>query len=74
MNERVKKGMGYLPQESSVFRKLTVEENILAILELLDISRDEQKKAIKKFIGGFWSYVRSEEQSIYIIRRRKAQG
>jgi lipopolysaccharide export system ATP-binding protein len=34
--------MGYLPQESSVFRRLTVEENILAILEMLDLSVDER--------------------------------
>jgi len=39
MYKRARLGMGYLPQESSVFRKLTVEENILAILETLHLSR-----------------------------------
>ncbi len=39
MYERARIGMGYLPQETSIFRKLTVEENILAILELLPMSR-----------------------------------
>lgn len=53
VNKRVRKGMGYLPQESSVFRKLTVEENILAILELLDISREERKKRLKKLLEDF---------------------
>ena len=36
---RVRRGMGYLPQETSVFRKLTVEQNILAILEMLPVCR-----------------------------------
>ena len=36
--------MGFLPQEPSIFRKLTVEENILAILETLDMSRADRDK------------------------------
>jgi lipopolysaccharide export system ATP-binding protein len=39
---RARKGIGYLPQESSVFRRLSVEDNILAILEMLDYSRTER--------------------------------
>ncbi len=42
MHRRARMGMGYLPQEESIFRKLTVEQNILAILETLPISRKEQ--------------------------------
>ena len=41
---RARKGVGYLPQESSVFKKLTVRQNIMAILEILPISRSEQEK------------------------------
>ena len=44
---RARKGVGYLPQESSVFRKLTVEENILAILETLPMSRSERATRLK---------------------------
>ena len=47
---RARKGISYLPQESSVFRKLTVEENILAILETLDISRQERQERLKKLM------------------------
>jgi lipopolysaccharide export system ATP-binding protein len=41
--QRARAGISYLPQESSVFRRLTVEENLLAILETLDLSREEQQ-------------------------------
>src|SRR5262245_42272173 len=40
---RARKGVGYLPQEASVFRKLTAEENVLAILETLGLSAAEQR-------------------------------
>lgn len=42
MFQRARRGIGYLPQESSVFRRLTVEDNILAILEMLDFSAEER--------------------------------
>ncbi len=44
---RARAGISYLPQESSVFRRLTVEENLLAILETLDLSEEEQKERSK---------------------------
>jgi len=40
---RARKGVGYLPQETSVFRKLTVKQNVMAILEALQISKSEQE-------------------------------
>jgi lipopolysaccharide export system ATP-binding protein len=43
MHKRARRGIGYLAQEPSVFRKLTVEENILAILETLPLTPDERK-------------------------------
>lgn len=42
MHIRARKGVGYLPQETSIFRKLTVRENILAILETLPLKKDER--------------------------------
>ncbi len=42
MHVRARMGLGYLPQETSVFRKLSVQKNILAILELLPLSREER--------------------------------
>lgn len=50
MFKRARLGMGYLSQEPSVFRKLTVEENIMAILETLDIPRAERKKRLEKLL------------------------
>ena len=43
-------GMGYLAQEPSIFRKLTVEENILAILETLDISKAERMQRLESLL------------------------
>ena len=47
---RARKGMNYLPQEPSVFRKLTVEENIMAILETLNISRGEREERLHNLL------------------------
>jgi lipopolysaccharide export system ATP-binding protein len=47
---RARKGLNYLPQEPSIFRKLTVEENILAILETLDLQEDERKERLRELL------------------------
>jgi len=49
--KRARLGIGYLSQEPSIFRKLTVEENIMAILETLDISQEEREKRLKKLLN-----------------------
>jgi lipopolysaccharide export system ATP-binding protein len=48
---RARKGIGYLAQEPSVFRKLTVEENILSILQTLKMSRTEQEENLAKLLA-----------------------
>jgi lipopolysaccharide export system ATP-binding protein len=50
MFQRARKGISYLPQEASVFRKLTVEENIVAVLEGLNISSFERKKKARSLL------------------------
>ncbi len=53
MYKRAQRGIGYLPQEASVFRKLTVEDNIKAVLEFTDLSREEQKDRLENLIEEF---------------------
>jgi lipopolysaccharide export system ATP-binding protein len=50
MHKRAKRGVSYLPQEPSVFRKLTVEENILAVLESQKLSRFDRKKKARSLL------------------------
>ncbi len=50
IHERCRLGMGYLAQESSIFRKLTVEENIMAILETLGLSPRERRKRLQALL------------------------
>jgi lipopolysaccharide export system ATP-binding protein len=51
MYKRARRGLNYLPQEPSIFRKLTVEENILAILETLDLQDDERKERLHELLN-----------------------
>jgi lipopolysaccharide export system ATP-binding protein len=51
MYVRARKGIGYLPQEPSIFRGLTVEQNILAILETLDLSQGERRKRLAALLS-----------------------
>lgn len=53
MFRRARKGIGYLPQEASVFRKLTVEDNIRAVLEMTDLSKAKQKEKLEQLIDEF---------------------
>jgi lipopolysaccharide export system ATP-binding protein len=60
---RARKGVTYLPQEPSVFRKLTVEENLLTILETLDLSQEERKQRLAALL---------EELRISALAKRQA--
>jgi lipopolysaccharide export system ATP-binding protein len=53
MYKRARMGIGYLPQEASVFRKLSVENNIAAVLEMSDLSKAEQKEKIETLLDEF---------------------
>ena len=53
MYKRAKMGIGYLPQEASVFRKLTVEDNISAVLEMTKLSKEQQKEKLETLILEF---------------------
>ena len=63
MYRRAREGIGYLAQEPSVFRKLTVEENVLAILETLGLSRTEREERLESLL---------DELSVKHLRREKA--
>jgi lipopolysaccharide export system ATP-binding protein len=53
MYKRARMGMGYLPQEESIFRKMTVEENILAILETQPLNKKERKARCEELLNQF---------------------
>jgi len=63
MYQRARKGIGYLPQEASIFRKLTAEENVLAILETLGIPISEQRQRSRALL---------EELGILSVARQPA--
>ena len=63
MYRRARQGIGYLAQEPSVFRKLTVEENIIAILETMDLSRADRRARLETLL---------DELSIKHLRKSKA--
>ncbi|MEN9497669.1 MAG: hypothetical protein RL750_568 [Bacteroidota bacterium] len=53
MYKRAQKGIGYLPQEASIFRKLSVEDNILAVLEMKNYSKAEQRDRLESLLNEF---------------------
>ena len=63
MYQRARKGLGYLPQETSIFRKLTVRQNLLAILEILPLSRTEREHRAEMLL---------EELGIKHLEKQKA--
>ena len=63
MYQRARKGVGYLPQETSIFRKLTVKQNLMAILEILPIDAAQRKRRAKMLL---------EELGIKHLQKQKA--
>ena len=62
MYRRAQKGIGYLAQEASVFRKLSVEDNILSILEMTDMTKVERQEKLEELIDEF---------SLHKVRRNR---
>lgn len=53
MYKRAKLGIGYLPQEASIFRKLSVEDNIMAVLEMSDLTKEERHEKLEFLLNEF---------------------
>ena len=53
MYKRAQKGLGYLPQEASVFRKMSVEDNIMSVMEMSGMPREERKQRLESLINEF---------------------
>ena len=53
MYKRSQKGLGYLAQEASVFRKLSVEDNIMSVMELSDLTKEERQERLESLIAEF---------------------
>ena len=75
MFRRARLGVSYLPQEASVFRKLTVEENLLAILETLPISREERAERLASLLDelGIAHLARSRAYTLSGGERRRVE-
>jgi lipopolysaccharide export system ATP-binding protein len=65
MYKRARRGMGYLPQESSVFQRLTVEQNLMAICETMRFSRRERRQRVEDLL---------EQFGLVVIRRNPARN
>src|SRR5947207_1172894 len=73
MYKRARLGMGYLPQEESIFRKLTVEQNIMAILETLPLSKHERRQRCEQLLLQFGIERIAKTQAITLSGRKKRQ-
>jgi lipopolysaccharide export system ATP-binding protein len=75
MYVRARKGISYLPQETSVFRKLTVEENVLAILQTLNLSKAEMEERLGKLLNdlGISSLAKSKAYVLSGGERRRLE-
>ncbi len=75
MYKRARKGIGYLPQEASVFRKLTVRENLLAIFETLDMPNEQMHEELDALLADF-GLEEVQEQKAYTLsggQRRRTE-
>jgi lipopolysaccharide export system ATP-binding protein len=75
MYARSRKGIGYLPQEPSIFRGLTVEQNVLAILETLPLSAEERRARLRTLLAdlGLTALAKSKAYTLSGGERRRAE-
>ena len=75
MYKRARKGIGYLSQEPSIFRRLTVEENLMAVLETLNISKAEQKERMDSLLNELGIKDRAKQKAYTLSggERRRAE-
>jgi lipopolysaccharide export system ATP-binding protein len=75
MYQRARRGISYLPQEASVFRKMTVEENLMAILETLSMRARERRATMERLIGqlGLETVRRSRAYTLSGGERRRVE-
>ena len=75
MYVRARKGIGYLPQEASIFRGLTVEQNVLAILETMPLSGIERRQRARELLGelGLLTVAQSAAYTLSGGERRRAE-
>jgi len=73
--KRARLGLGYLPQEPSIFRKMTVEENIMAVLETLDLSHSEREERLAELMEdlGITSVAKSKAYTLSGGERRRVE-
>jgi lipopolysaccharide export system ATP-binding protein len=69
MYVRARKGIGYLPQEPSIFRGLTVEQNILGILETLDLDRATRQQRLVELLAEAEFDAAGEGAGAHVVRR-----
>jgi lipopolysaccharide export system ATP-binding protein len=66
MYKRAQLGVGYLPQEASVFRQLTVEDNIMAVLEMTSLSKNEQSEKLELLLKEFGLVHKRKDKGIVL--------
>lgn len=69
MYKRARAGLGYLPQEASVFRKMSVEDNIMAILETVEPNRKSRKERLEELVDELENCTYPQKSRLRALRR-----